>query len=47
MIKGLRDSEGGEVDKGRKRGSMTQEERAKIKEVGDKKSRDSYGKMRA
>ncbi len=38
LIEGQRDSEGREVDKGRTRGFMIQEERAKIKEVGDKKS---------
>ncbi len=34
MIEGQRDSEGGEVDKGRRRGFMTQEERAKNKGGG-------------
>ena len=41
MTEGQRDSKWGELDKGRRGGSMTQEERAKIKEVEDKKSRDS------
>ncbi len=40
MIVGQRDSEAGEVD----RGKGTQEERAEEKKVGDKKSRDSSEK---
>ena len=37
-IEGQRDSEAGDVDKGRRWDSKTQEERAEIKEVGDKKA---------
>ncbi len=37
-IDGQRDSEAGEVDKGRRWDTKTQEERTEIKEVGDKKS---------
>ncbi len=37
-IEGQRDSEAGDVDKGQRWDSETQEERAEIKEVGDKKA---------
>ncbi len=37
-IEGQRDSEAGNVDKGWRWDSKTQEERAEIKKVGDKKS---------
>ena len=43
MIEGCKDSEAGEVDKGR-RDSMTKGESGKKEKVGDKKSWDSQEK---